>query len=83
MRKSASLTRFLSLILMPTEKPGYFSMLLSGNDLDLRNMVEDQDAIRQLLRQRVDRQDLAFGAFEAVSYWRWVHSYVCIHDSEC
>ncbi|EPS95859.1 hypothetical protein FOMPIDRAFT_142547 [Fomitopsis schrenkii] len=57
-------------VLMPTEKPGYFSMLISGNDIDLRRMADDRDAIRQLLRKRVDRQDLVFGAFEAVSYWR-------------
>lgn len=55
---------------MPTEKPGYFAMLMSGDDLDLRGMVDDHDAIRQLLRKQVDRLDLVFGAFEAVSYWR-------------
>ena len=80
MHKSARLTRPPSLVLMPTEKPGYFSMLLSGNDEDLRSMVEDQDAIRRLLHKRIgDRQDLVFSTFDAVSCWRWVCSYVCDH----
>lgn len=45
-------------------------MIISGDELDLRSMVDDQDAIRHLLRKRVDRPDLVFGTFEAVSYWR-------------
>lgn len=45
-------------------------MLMSGDDLDLRGMVDDHDALLQLLRKQVDRQDLVFGVFEAVSYWR-------------
>ena len=56
--------------MLPTEKPGYFSMVLTGNDVDLRSLVDDHDALRRVLRKRVDRTDLVFGAFEAVSHWR-------------
>ena len=60
------------MILLPTEKPGYFSMIVTGNDVDLRSLVEDHEALRLILGKRVDRTDLVFGAFEAVSYWRLV-----------
>lgn len=47
-------------------------MVLTGNDVDLRSLAEDYDALRQILRKRVDRTDLVFSAFEAVSHWRSV-----------
>ena len=40
--------------------------------MDLRSLVEDHEALRLILGKRVDRTDLVFGAFEAVSYWRLV-----------
>lgn len=59
-------------MLIPTEKPGYFSFLLTEDDLDFERLVTDEDALRKKFRERVQREDLTFGRLEAVSSWRHV-----------
>lgn len=58
---------YLSLILIPTEKPGYFGFIATGEDLDMAKLLADEEGLRQVFRQRVERQDLEFGELEAVS----------------
>ncbi|KZT74558.1 hypothetical protein DAEQUDRAFT_720739 [Daedalea quercina L-15889] len=58
------------LIFMPTEKPSYFSFILSGDAEELPNLLADHDALRKTLQKRTDRDDLVLGAFEAVSLYR-------------
>lgn len=60
----------LSLILIPTEKPGYFGFIVTGEDLDMAKLLVDEEGLRRVFRQRVERQDLAFGELEAVSSFR-------------
>lgn len=67
------MTLFLhSLIVMPTERSGYFSFIVTGENADSEALVADEDALRQTLRDHAERQDLTFGRFEAVSSWRFV-----------
>ena len=61
-----------SLIIMPTERPGWFWHIMTGENLDAQTLVTNEDALRQALQDRVQRQDLTFGRFEAVSSWRLV-----------
>ena len=64
---------FLSLVLVPTEKPGYFSFFFTGNGReypDIPKLVEDEEALREAFRERIERNDLVFGKFEAVSSWK-------------
>lgn len=63
----------LRLIVSPTEKPGYFSFIMTGENPDAQILTSDQVSLRQSLRNRVERQDLIFGQFEAVSSWRFVY----------
>ncbi|EPS96865.1 hypothetical protein FOMPIDRAFT_138137 [Fomitopsis schrenkii] len=59
------------LMLLPTiEKPGYFGFFLSGGALDLKRLVTDEQALRHLLRKRVDREDLVFGRIDFVIAYR-------------
>lgn len=58
-------------MLLPTiEKPGYFGFFLSGGALDLKRLVTDEQALRHLLRKRVDREDLVFGRIDFVIAYR-------------
>ncbi|KZT65328.1 monooxygenase [Daedalea quercina L-15889] len=57
-------------LLMPTEKPSYFSFILVGGGSYTDNPIPEKEALRQILRQRTDRSDLVFGEFEAVSAYR-------------
>ena len=60
-----------SLFLVPTERPGYFGFMLTEDNLDFERLVLDEEALRQKLREHVQRQDLTFGRLEAVSAWRY------------
>ncbi|KZT68267.1 monooxygenase [Daedalea quercina L-15889] len=57
------------LIVMPTERPSYFSFIFTGH-LDPSTLLADEDALRQALYKRIERDDLVFGEFEAVSLYR-------------
>ena len=60
--------------MVPTEKPGYFSFFFTGNGReppDIAKLVEDEEALRTAFRERIERNDIVFGKFEAVSSWRY------------
>ncbi|KAI0734948.1 FAD binding domain-containing protein [Fomitopsis betulina] len=58
------------LMLIPTEKPGYFSFLLTEDQLDFEQVAADEDALRERFYKHVEWGDLTFGRLEAVSPWR-------------
>lgn len=58
-------------MLMPTEKPGYFSFVLTEDRIDFERLAADEDALRERFYKHVQRQDLTFGRLEAVSPWRY------------
>lgn len=64
---------------MPTEKPEYFCFIVTGANADAQALTPDEVALRQMLR--VQRQDLTFGRFEAVSSWRFVY-HTCLRASQ-
>ncbi|KAH9911762.1 monooxygenase [Fomitopsis serialis] len=57
------------LVLIPTERTGYYSFLLGGVQ-DVEKLLVDRDALVETLLNRVERQDLVFGKVEAVSSYR-------------
>ncbi|KAH9912701.1 FAD binding domain-containing protein [Fomitopsis serialis] len=57
------------LMLIPTERTGYFSFFL-GRVQDVEKLLVDRDALVETFLNRVERQDLVFGKFEAVSPYR-------------
>lgn len=57
--------------MVPTiERPGHFGFLLSGGELNLERLVTDEQALRHLLRERVDRADLVFGSIDTVAAYK-------------
>ena len=59
--------------MVPTEKPGYFSFFFTGTGRgypDIPKLLADEEALREALRERIERSDIVFGKFEAVSPWR-------------
>ncbi|KAH9907123.1 FAD binding domain-containing protein [Fomitopsis serialis] len=57
------------LLMTPTEKPGYFTIGLTG-ETDVEKLVADRDALIHAILKRIERQDLVFGQVEAVSSFR-------------
>ncbi|TFY64717.1 hypothetical protein EVJ58_g2424, partial [Rhodofomes roseus] len=57
------------LVIMPTERPGWFSFILSGA-ADEEKLLVDRDALVDVFHKRVERKDLVFGQVEAVSLYR-------------
>ena len=60
------------LVLLPAiDKPGYFGFYLSGVSLDLDALIEDEQALRLMLRERVEREDIVFGKIDTVTAYKY------------
>ncbi|TFY56076.1 hypothetical protein EVJ58_g7861 [Rhodofomes roseus] len=57
------------LLLIPTERPGWFSFITTGV-IDSEKLLADRDGLIATFYRLVERTDLVFGQLEAVSYYR-------------
>ena len=59
------------MLLPAIDKPGYFGFYLSGVSLDLDALVADEQALRLMLRERVEREDIVFGKIDTVTAYKY------------